>query len=237
MMDIARLLFARSAAQASGILYVHSRSGVRRVELFQGWVHAIDAGAAAPAKAEAQLRYILRLRAPADFNPSAAMPEFRTIPPFHPAPSIRNHVEAQNLSVDELRRTIGQQRIAMTMQPPITCIGSDERALLGYLSKQHTLREVEFSGICPPLRTVKLLVFLHAIGCLTLYAAPHPLLDTYALLGLAPGATAEQIKSAYRRLARQLHPDIHPSASPAERAALATKFAAIHAAYRKLSGT
>lgn len=32
----------------------------------------------------------------------------------------------------------------------------------------------------------------------------------YKALGLLPDATAEQIKSAYRKLVKQLHPDLHP---------------------------
>ena len=31
--------------------------------------------------------------------------------------------------------------------------------------------------------------------------------DPYAILGIAPGATGEEIRSAYRRLAAQYHPD------------------------------
>jgi DnaJ-class molecular chaperone len=39
--------------------------------------------------------------------------------------------------------------------------------------------------------------------------------DYYRLLGVKPDATPEQIHSAYRRLARAYHPDIHPGSSAA----------------------
>src|SRR5256885_11516835 len=41
--------------------------------------------------------------------------------------------------------------------------------------------------------------------------------DYYALLGVARGATDEQIRSAYRRLARQYHPDVNKADDAAER--------------------
>jgi hypothetical protein len=235
MMDIARLLYARSSSSVTGVLYVYSRSGTRRIELRQGWVNAIDAGPSAPARPEAQLRYIMRLRAPAEFHQNATMSAWRTISPFHPAPSIRNHVEAQHLQPEQVRRRIGQQRIAISLIPHTSCIGWDEKPLVGYMAQPHTLHEIEQSGICPPLRTLRLITFLDAVGALSLYPAVHPMADAYALLGLIPGATPEQIKSAYRRLARELHPDVHPNASAVERNALAARFAAIHAAYRRLA--
>ncbi len=41
--------------------------------------------------------------------------------------------------------------------------------------------------------------------------------DYYEVLGIDKGATQKQIKDAYRRLARKLHPDVNPDPSAAER--------------------
>ena len=53
--------------------------------------------------------------------------------------------------------------------------------------------------------------------------------DHYAILGVRKDAPPEEIKRAYRRLARQLHPDVNPDAETQER------FKEITAAYEVLS--
>jgi molecular chaperone DnaJ len=54
------------------------------------------------------------------------------------------------------------------------------------------------------------------------------------MLGLAPGARPEEIKRAYRQLARSLHPDTHPHATDSERRALQARFSELTDAYRTL---
>ena len=54
--------------------------------------------------------------------------------------------------------------------------------------------------------------------------------DPYKLLGVSRDAPADQIKTAYRKLARGLHPDLHPNDKQAE-----DKFKRVSAAYDLLS--
>jgi DnaJ-class molecular chaperone len=56
--------------------------------------------------------------------------------------------------------------------------------------------------------------------------------DPYKVLGVARDATQDEIKSAYRKLARSLHPDLNPGNKQAEE-----KFKKVSAAYDLLSDT
>jgi DnaJ-domain-containing protein 1 len=58
--------------------------------------------------------------------------------------------------------------------------------------------------------------------------------SAYTLLGVERDADAAEIRRAFRRLARELHPDKHPHATEPERRALAVKFAQVAAAYQAL---
>jgi DnaJ-domain-containing protein 1 len=59
-------------------------------------------------------------------------------------------------------------------------------------------------------------------------------LSAARVLGVAPGADPDEIKRAYRRLAKDFHPDLHPGASEEERRTLQDRFAEVTAAYRAL---
>src|SRR5580692_1960879 len=56
------------------------------------------------------------------------------------------------------------------------------------------------------------------------------MLDPYKTLGVSKSATADELKSAYRKLAKKLHPDVNPGKKDIEH-----KFKEVTAAYDLLS--
>lgn len=61
------------------------------------------------------------------------------------------------------------------------------------------------------------------------------MVDYYNLLGISKGASAQEIRSAYRKLAREVHPDAHPLIKGDEMEALKRRFIQLTQAYEVLS--
>lgn len=59
--------------------------------------------------------------------------------------------------------------------------------------------------------------------------------DCYEVLGVAPTATPDEIRAAYRRLARRYHPDLHAGDGDGAEAEAEARMQAINAAYNTLS--
>jgi hypothetical protein len=235
------LLWELSHRQRSGVALAEVR-GLRaqpvRVELFRGWVHALDwfplkwTLGPPPSQGEEQLRAILK-RDDVDWRFDEKLPLLKRGPvaPFHPAAVIRNTIAADGEAFRA--RAANGARLQLVTQPHASCIGRDERPLVAMLVQPRTLEELERAQVTPPARVARLCAFLEAVGALSV-ESELSLASAYALLELGEGASADEIKRAYRRLARALHPDVHPNASSEELRELERRFAAVSAAYRRL---
>lgn len=238
---VARFVHAHAAAQRSGIVALPDRGETRRIGLRQGLVYGIDAGPRAPVWPDAQLRYLLRLRATPAFQDGVTLSAKYAVEPFHPALSIRQHIDAQDLQPDPLRKRLGLRRIVVPQPPHASALQADEQALVRFLAEPRAVPELLTQGGWSPLRALRLLVVLDALGVLLTEedaAAQAPggvLAEAYAILGLSTMATVAEVKQAYRLRARELHPDSRPDATPEERQTLIERFTALHAAYRRLA--
>jgi hypothetical protein len=242
-MEIARALHAHAVRSMTGVLAVHPRGGEakeRRLGLRQGLVVALDAGPNAPVSAEAQLRYLLRQRGRPEFSTGALLSARHSVEEFRPDLCIRQHIDAQALSPDPLRQRIATQRIAVSSPPHSSSLHVEEQAVVRFLSEPRTVPELLEEGAranaWSPLRAMRFLVVLDALGVLLIGEIGGPLAEAHALLGLDGVATADEVKLAYRRLARTLHPDSHPDLDAAGARELTDRFTAVHAAYRLLLG-
>ena len=61
------------------------------------------------------------------------------------------------------------------------------------------------------------------------------MIDYYNLLKISPEASPAQVKKAFRRLAKQVHPDANPGGTPQEKEALRRRFIQLAQAYDVLS--
>jgi hypothetical protein len=228
--QVARSLYQLAHAQANGTLRVHA--GV--VELYRGWVHAVELEHGPPAiRGEDRLRALLlaSLDDTARFTDGARPQKRGACTPFHPAAQVRNFLDGRKLDPALWRARAGTGHVQLVVPPNATCVGVDERPLLAFLGRPRSLVEIDEAELCPRGRADRLLTFLYTVGALKFHAHSA---SPWALLELQEGASPVAIKRAYKRLARELHPDRHPTASADDVRDLERRFAEVSAAYRRL---
>jgi hypothetical protein len=236
-LELARLLHRLAAQGRAGVLQVPgqgARSTPARLALAGGFVHAIDVGPSAPVSSDAQIRYILRLRSVGEFLDGQKLSGKYAVEPLRPDSGIRQHLDAQSLPTEVLRQRLGSARFVVFSPPHSSSLHPEERSLIAFLSEPRTVPELLLVRDWSPLRAMKLLSILDALGCLHLGGSSQQLAEAWGLLELQPGASADDIKHAYRRLVRMLHPDHHQSAAPEVQRALVERFSAVHTAYKLL---
>jgi DnaJ-domain-containing protein 1 len=127
---------------------------------------------------------------------------------------------------------------------PATCDEADRR-MLAAMAQPRRLEQIGSLARTPRYRLLAFLHFLRAVdaldaeGVVAEKSAPTRVVDhrrasASRMLGVPEDADLEAIKRAYRRLARDLHPDLQPEADATRRRALERRFAEVTAAYEAL---
>ena len=239
-------LFAVASRGESGVFFVEAPAAVSRLEIERGWVHAMANVARAPRRedGEEMFRRLLdrvpvetggRFEKRAEGRPIAG----QRVTPFHPARALRAHVEKTIIGTAGTggsggtaggARDFGTLRMRSSLTPHGSCLDAYEQRVVALLATPRRIDEL--LPLLPRVHLERLLSFLEAVGALWVEEAG--IADAYAALGLADGASLDEVKRAYHRLARDLHPDLHPDAGDDLRRVLVERFHTASAAYRRL---
>jgi DnaJ-domain-containing protein 1 len=221
------LLGALHRARASGTLELaEDRGRVHRIHLTQGLVTAVELDGAALSLAEilrreraadddVLRRSLLRAMASRRLHGEVLVHDFR-VSPSVVGRALRRQIDARLSTIEELADARIAFRVAVR-QPhwALQSAPLDPREFL------HGRRRARERGS----RHSDVRSGAHA-------AVAQP--SAWRVLGVPPGTDLAEIKRAYRRLARTVHPDLHPQATDEERRALEARFVVISEAYRAL---
>jgi DnaJ domain len=230
------LLGALHRARVNGTLELaEDRGRLHRVHLAQGLVAAVELDAASPSLAEilrgdraadedVLRRSLLRAMASQRLHGEVLVDDFRLSPEVV-GKALRRQVLARLATLDRLADARVSFRVAVRVP---------RGALTGRVSATSSRAPWD-----PPLAPHE---FLHGRRRLrerggAQFPSPPPApreQTSWHVLGLPPGSRVDEIKRAYRRLARTVHPDLHPGATDEERRALQARFVEITDAYRAL---
>jgi hypothetical protein len=216
------LLGALHRAGATGTLeLVEDRGRAHRVHLSEGLVVAVEVDGASPSLAEilrgeraadddVLRRSLLRAMTSRRLHGEVLVGEFQISPSI-----VGNALRRQVLGRLAVIEQLGDARVSfrVALRPPR---GALHQAPLQAREFLHGRRRARAQREATP-------------------ATPGESAESaWQVLGLMPGADAASVKRAYRRLARLLHPDLHPHATLEERRALSERFSTITEAYRAL---
>jgi hypothetical protein len=217
---------------ATGTLELaEDRGRVHRVHVTRGLVAAVELDGASPPLAEflrvdeaanedILRRSLLRALASRKLHGQVLVDEFNLAPSVV-GRALRRQISARLVALEQ----IADARVAfrVTVRPP-------REALVGMFRDSHHPGAWD-----APLGAWE---FLHGRRrarerTSTVRADPADA-SAWDILGLSPGTAVVEVKRAYRRLARTVHPDLHPGATDVERRSLQARFAKLTDAYRAL---
>jgi hypothetical protein len=217
------LLGTLHRASSTGTLeLVEDRGRSHRVHLAQGLVVAVELDGAAPSLAE----MLRRERAADDDVLRRSLLRAMTSRRLHGEVLVQEFRIAPSVVGDALRRQV------------LARLGALDKLSDARVSFRVAVRTPRGALSAAPLGPMEFLVGRRRARARA-EERPEPMPaprddSAWRLLGVAPGTDAAEIKRAYRRLARTVHPDLHPEATDEERRALEARFSEITQAYRTL---
>jgi hypothetical protein len=165
----------------------------------------------------------------------------------------RAHLESQVDSARAERLQIELAGVRLAIRPELAPdpVDDTDRRILAAMSQPRRLDQIWPLARTPRFRLVGFLHFLRSVGALSVVGVgaadaapprmargttpPDPRTAAMRLLGLdGADLSRESVKRAYRRMARALHPDLHPGVTESRRRELEARFAEVTAAYQSL---
>ena len=158
----------------------------------------------------------------------------------------RAHLEAQldGSLAESLVRELAGVRLALRQEHAPEPEDEADCRMLAAMAQPRRLDQIWPLARTPKFRLLAFVHFLRAVEAIEVEgvaaSAPPRTLDPHRraalrVLGI-DDADPDQIKRAYRRLARALHPDLQPTADADRRRALERRFAEVRTAYEVLLG-
>jgi DnaJ-domain-containing protein 1 len=232
------LLGTLHRADANGTLeLIEDRGRSHRIHLASGLVIAVEFDGAASSLAEllrreravdddTLRRSLLRALSSSRLHGDVLVRDFR-VSPLVLGSALRRQITARLAMLEQLADARVHFRVAV--RPPRSALVDAPLEPREFLAGRRRARErgeprVEARNS-----------HAHARGAAPASMPRHdPRAVAFRILGVLPSADSTEIKRAFRQRARELHPDMHPDVSEAERRALESRFAEVTAAYHAL---
>jgi DnaJ-domain-containing protein 1 len=161
----------------------------------------------------------------------------------------RGHLEAQldGALADALLQRLAGIRLSIRSELAPDPLDEADRRMLVAMTVPRRLDQIWPLARTPRFRLLAFIHFLRSVGALLVEgvvaekSAPMRRIDprraaALEMLGVNDDAEPEDVKRAYRKLARALHPDLQPHVDGDRRRALERRFAEVTAAYESLAG-
>jgi hypothetical protein len=160
----------------------------------------------------------------------------------------RSHLEAQldSARAQELVRELTGARLCVVKEalPADAEIDSADRRILDAMNRPRRLDQIWPLARAPRFRLLCFVHFLRSVGAIEesgvaarrspALGSPERQAQAMRTLGLSGLADRQDVKRAYRKLARQLHPDLNRAQDAARRRANEQRLATVNSAYREL---